>query len=149
MSEYLKSKLLQRNICIMFITIMLFACTSIEKNSKSYSELIVGIWAEFIDKDNNVRFYNTYFPDGRFHGYGYLGDDSDSFIYGDGTWEIIDNKNCITINYISDGYWEPGQHKWCDEIVELSSKYFKFLQADKVITMYRITNGIVKTNQNF
>ena len=109
-----------------------------------YNKLIIGTWAEEIDSRGNIYFYDTYFPNGKMHGYGYVEPmDPNSYFFADGTWEIKNGMSCITITYSSDKLIKPGEY-WCDKIVKLNHEVFIYQSEGKNITMYRVSDGSVK-----
>lgn len=127
---------------------MLFGVISCASNKPVYKEglgqYIVGTWAETVDKNGKIYFYDTYFPNGQFHAYGYTDtEDANSYFFADGSWEIKNGESCITINYSSDNSFNLGE-RWCDKIVKINKSVFVFNDGQEDVTMFRVTDGNLK-----
>lgn len=111
----------------------------IANNPADYEKLIVGSWVESKSADGENLFINTYFSDGRTHGYGYFDKKpSGEFYHGTGTWKIIDGASCLTI-YESTESSMVG-NSFCNSIILLNDKVFVFESHGKQVTMYRMSD---------
>lgn len=120
--------------------ICLSGCASTPESEKAELSNIVGTWAEFIDSENNIMIYATYFPDGRYHTYGYIPDDKKTYFFADGRWRIENGLSCITVSYESTGFFTPGD-KVCNRIVKLTHSEFVYEINGHEISMKRVNYG--------
>ena len=127
-----------RPIALISLILLLSACAApIKKDTSSFSELVQGTWAEYIE-DGEIKVYVTYLPDGRFHTFGYYPPDFSKYFFADGFWRIEDDQSCIYISYISAGSHSAGD-VLCNRIVSLNERSFVFDSGGRDIKMLKIS----------
>lgn len=129
----------------LFLIVLLFSSVAYPIAKKTidsnFDKKIIGIWAEGIDENGKFHFYNTYFENGKLHGYGYTDpEDKSSYFFADAKWEIKGNNSCITIIYSSNDTFTAGDY-WCDKIIKMDRSVFIYNSGGENVTMFRVTDG--------
>ena len=101
---------------------------------------LVGIWGNSEDGGKTIWGYDQYFADGTFKSWGEIPMYSIKYEV-EGSFEVkkeLKTKSCLTISKTSDANIMPIGENWCDEIIELNDKVFRFKSRDgEITTLYR------------
>jgi hypothetical protein len=122
---------------ILFVLMM--SSLSTVANEIEFKNLI-GVWGNSEDGGKTIWGYDQYFSNGSFKSWGEIPMSSRKYEV-EGSYEVkhkFKTNSCLTISKTSAPDIMPIGEHWCDEIIELNDKVFRFKSSyGEITTLYR------------
>lgn len=136
---------MKKIIFLLFFISSLASATKQTSSVEDFKSLMHGVWAEFYTKEGKVLSYMTYFPEGRFHGYGYLEDDVRSYWFADGLWYIKGNQSCIVFTFDSFGAMKNKEES-CVSILSVTEEKLMYRDNtdNSIHTLKKVSSGYLR-----